>query len=428
MFQLTNPFKVSMFVNCLFRMRVLSAFLSGVTLLAIFSFPLLGQSSEVVESERAAVFDEVVRIVKEHFYDQDYDWEAWQSSVVAARENAFAAKSPDAFAVAVNDLLASLQTSHTQYFSKSDPRRYQLVGVFAALYEDRDDDFFCYDGIGIDSRVIEGKTYVTAVFDGFPAAKAGLRFGDQILAVNNEPLQLIRSFAGLSGQQVLVKILRQGKKLVIHCGVERIDGRTMFETALKSSVRIIERGGRKIGYVHVWCYAGMKYQELLRTELLYGQLSNCDALVLDLRDGWGGANLNYLNLFREPLAIVKATDRAGKQSSFSDVWGKPVALLTNVGSTSGKELFTYGFKKWKLGKVFGEKTAGAVVAGRAFVLSNDDFLYLAVMDVEIDGKRLEGRGVKPDVRVERDLLQSDRNDPQLGAAVEYLVKEAAGSE
>jgi carboxyl-terminal processing protease len=416
---------VSTLLTCFWRPISLSCWVVALTLFAVSEQPLFAQPGEVDDGHRAQVFDEIVGIVEENFYDADYDWMSWKGRVAAARKGALAANSDDGFESAVSGLLASLKTSHTHYFSKNDPRRYQLAGVFGSLFADRDDDFFCYEGIGIGTRVVNGQTYVTAVFDGFSAAKSGLQFGDQILSVNQGPFESIRSFAGLSGQQVDVWIVRQGTEQVIRCEVEQIDGRTMFETALKSSVRIIDREGQKIGYLHVWCYAGMKYQELLRTELLYGRLSKCDAVVLDLRDGWGGASLNYLNVFREPLAIVKATNRAGEESSFSDVWGRPVALLINGGSTSGKELFTYAFKKWKLGKVFGERTAGAVVAGRAFVLSNEDLLYLAVMDVEIDGRRLEGRGVTPDVQVERNLLQSDGGDSQLDTAVEYLVSETA---
>jgi carboxyl-terminal processing protease len=108
--------------------------------------------------------------------------------------------------------------------------------------------------------------------------------------------------------------------------------------------------------------------------------------------------------------------------NFSGVWGKPVVLLVNRRSTSGKEMFTYGFKKLKLGEVVGETTAGAVVAGRGFLLSNSDVLYLAVSDLEVDGQRLEGRGVEPTVHVERPLPYAAGADPQLERALEILVE------
>ncbi len=50
-----------------------------------------------------------------------------------------------------------------------------------------------------------------------------------------------------------------------------------------------------------------------------------------------------------------------------------------------RDQFAFGFKKLKLGKIFGETTAGVVVAGRCFLLGNRDVLYLAVNDVQVDG-------------------------------------------
>ncbi|MCI5139218.1 MAG: hypothetical protein D3922_12565 [Candidatus Electrothrix sp. AR1] len=149
-------------------------------------------------------------------------------------------------------------------------------------------------------------------------------------------------------------------------------------------------------------------------------MSKCDALVLDLRDGWGGADLNYLNLFRAPLAETSFRNRDGSTGTYNGVWGKPVALLVNERSTSGKELFTYGFKKLRLGPIIGTKTAGAVLAGRIFLLSIGDALYLAVRDVRIDGIRIEGKGVTPDIIVDRLPLHSLDKDSQLQRAIEEL--------
>jgi C-terminal processing protease CtpA/Prc len=46
-------------------------------------------------------------------------------------------------------------------------------------------------------------------------------------------------------------------------------------------------------------------------------------------------------------------------------WRKPVAMLVNAGTRSGKEVLAYGFKKHKLGEVIGTRTEGAVLAATA---------------------------------------------------------------
>jgi carboxyl-terminal processing protease len=254
-----------------------------------------------------------------------------------------------------------------------------------------------------------------------------LRSGDRLISVDHQPFRPVESFQGKAGQDVLVEIARGDEPATLPVTVEWLDGRTMFHDALRDSVRIIEANGQSIGYLHAWSYAGTEIQEIIREAVLWGDLSQCDALVLDLRDGWGGADVNFLNLFRSPIVEIESITRDKRRNNFTGVWGKPVALLINGRSTSGKELFTFGFRKLQLGRVFGEKTAGAVVAGRGFLLDNGDVLYLAVVDVKIDGQRLEGIGVQPDVTIPRPLDQGADNDPQLDAAVEYLSRQAADS-
>ncbi|MFK7767259.1 MAG: S41 family peptidase [Mariniblastus sp.] len=411
-------FKSTHFISRVSKLRPrISRLFIGCWIVFIGFVPLLS-AQEFFDFDKSEVFDEVSNAVKDHFYDRKFDAGEWQKRSTPFRERALSAKSLDQFDSVVNELLATLNASHTNYFSRRNPKRYQLFGVFNKLYED-DESLFCYDGIGIDTKSVDGRTLIVSIYDGLPAAKSGLRFGDEIVSVDGKPFHPIGSFFQKSGVSTKVELLRVGKRLFIDVEVEKLDGRTMFETALESSVAVIERGEHKIGYLHVWSYAGSQYQEKVRETLLWGKLSKCDSLVFDLRDGWGGADLNYLNLFRPAIAVVESESRTSEPKSYSGVWEKPIAVLTNDRSTSGKELFTFGFKKLKLGKVFGGTTAGAVVAGRIFPLSNGDVLYLASADVRVDGKRLEGVGVAPDVVVERPI-ESSNVDPQLEAALKYL--------
>ncbi len=370
---------------------------------------------------RGYVFDQVSAHVEEHFFDPGFNLNQWKARYAEFRRRAIAAPTRDAFAAIVNELLATLDASHTHYFSRLNPKRYQLLGVFHQLYDEDDKSLFVYAGIGIDSRIVDGKRVVSAVFDGFPAAESGLQYGDEIVSVEGAPFHPILSFAGKTDTSVSVVVRRAGQEVTLEVPVQELDGRTMFEVALEDSIKVIERNGAQIGYLHAWSYAGSKYQEQIRAALLWGGLSKCDALIMDLRDGWGGADLNYLNLFRPAIASVESATRDGEPQNYTGVWGKPVVLLTNDGSTSGKELFTFGFRKLGLGTVVGETTAGAVLGGRPFLLHNGDLLYLAVTDVSVDGQRLEGTGVEPDITVPRPFDGTEGADPQLEAAIEVLT-------
>ncbi len=113
-------------------------------------------------------------------------------------------------------------------------------------------------------------------------------------------------------------------------------------------------------------------------------------------------------------------DRKGDRANFDSVYRKPVLLLINGRTRSGKEIIAFGMKKHRLGTLVGEKTAGATMAGRVFVLANGSLLYLAVSSTLIDGEDLEGKGVEPDIAVPEELRYSEGRDRQLRKALERM--------
>jgi len=104
--------------------------------------------------------------------------------------------------------------------------------------------------------------------------------------------------------------------------------------------------------------------------------------------------------------------RDGKERLWPASWRKPVVLVTNKNTRSGKELVAFAFRKHAIGPIVGERTAGAFLMGRPIPLSDGSLLYLAVERVEIDGVALEGSGVAPTVEVADTLFYTAGADPQ----------------
>jgi carboxyl-terminal processing protease len=99
-------------------------------------------------------------------------------------------------------------------------------------------------------------------------------------------------------------------------------------------------------------------------------------------------------------------------------------MLVNEGSRSSKEILAYAFQQKKIGLVIGTPTPGAVVGGRAFLMSDGSLLYVAVVDVYVNGNtRLEGKGVTPDIVVPFELQYARGADPQRERALAEAVKE-----
>ncbi len=403
--------------------------------------PVSLKVSSAKDSQYMNTLSEVWQEVDENFFDPKFNGVNWKAKREEYEERIKPARSIEEASVVINQMLGELNTSHTRFYSRLEPAYYQLLGVFdrgdfaqeiAKLFPDGKLE---YTDIGIFTKDINGKTFITAILDGSPAAKAGLKVGDAVLMVDGKPYQPIQSFVDKADREVKISIQRTpDAKSIEDITVipKKLYPNTLFLEAMRESIKIIERDRtlpgaksdrQKIGYVHIWSYAGDQYQQLLGDEIAYGKLKDADSLILDLRDGWGGANPNYLAIFAEQVPVLTRIPRDGIKRNLDYQWRKPVVMLVNNGSRSGKEILAYGFKKYGLGKVLGTKTAGAVVGGSPFLLNDGNLLYLAVVDVLVDGERLEGKGVIPDIEVPFPLEYAQGKDPQLERAIEVLLQQ-----
>jgi carboxyl-terminal processing protease len=369
----------------------------------------------------------VWRIVRDKFYDPNLKGLDWQALGDKHRPAYVAANNEAQRSAAINDLLGELGVSHTHHYTKDETAYYELVDIFSyPLRRDIPKHFsgskVRYAGIGMFTRDIGGKTFVNGTFPNLPAARGGLLPGDEIVSADGKPFQQIASFRNKIGEKVALKVRRKadGEPQDIAVEPQWIEPGETFEAALRDSARIIEVNGKRIGYVRVWSYAGNEYQRQLEEVLSEGKLKDADALVWDLRDGWGGAHPRYLSVFNTYGPTLALTGRNGTTNLVGYRWGKPVAMLVNGGTRSGKEVLAYGFKKNGFGQVVGERTAGALLAGTAFLLSDGSLLILAVEDAAVDGERIEGVGVAPSIEVPFDIRYSAGSDPQLDRAIGVL--------
>ena len=266
--------------------------------------------------------------------------------------------------------------------------------------------------------------FIQDVLEGSPAAAVGLLAGDQIISLDGKPFREIESFRGRVGTDVAIEIQRSddaASRQMITVKPQWIVPHELFNESIKQSAKIIELGGRSVAYVRVRSYASGKYNESLSELILRGQLREAETLVLDLRGGWGGAMPSYFNLFNPEAPTLRQLHRDGSVNIFETAWRKPMVVLIDGGTRSGKEILAHAFKTSKRAVLVGERTAGAVVGGRPYVLSEGSLLLIAVQDVQVDGVRLEGVGVEPDVPVKCELRYAAGRDPQLERALEIAA-------
>jgi carboxyl-terminal processing protease len=353
-----------------------------------------------------ALGDEVVDRVRKHFYDaaRAEDW--------ADHHKGYAKSVHDAagFVAATRAALADLKASHTSYVPRSSPDYAALRSIFG--------DHTTTWSIGADIGDLGDGWFVRHVFAGSLAETAGLLRGDRIVSVNGKPFDPVES---LRGGRLRVRVERdKGKpplELVVPSQV--IEPRVEWLHAQKTGTRVVTRNGKRIGYQHLFSCAGEDHADVL-ADAIAGPLADADALVLDFRDGWGGCQPSFVALFDTGVPAMTLTSRGDKKLALR-TWRKPLVVLVNGRTRSGKEVVSQALRVHHRATIVGERTAGAVLAGSLYPLSNGDALFLAVSDVDVDGVRLEGVGVPVDVEVKDDVRFAAGKDPQLERALDIAA-------
>ena len=390
-------------------------------------------------------FDKVWRIINEEFWDPNFNGVDWDDARDRYRPKAMAAKDHESFAEIVNRMLAELKTSHMHYYTKWDPLYYTLQAALisgeiveqddptdTSILEKRRPGLFSSQanphrtGIGVVSKQFNDRYYVTAVLASSPAKTAGMVLGDWIVEVDGKLFHPIRSFEDQHGRELEITIQRSSSLSSRHkLKVTPIDTeeRQLYENdALAHSKKTIDHKGYRIAYIRLWWLMGWKMRQVFEFGMRH---DDAEGLIIDIRDGFGGSPATvYIYPFLEG-GLEKITKEwiTRKHTSKSPVaYNRPVIVLINGGSRSGKELLAYYFKKTKRGLLIGERTAGYVCGASYKRISEESLLLYAVAMLNIDGKRLEGVGVAPDIEVPFDIRFAGGKDIQLERAKDEMVR------
>lgn len=376
-------------------------------------------------------FDKVWRIINDDFWDPNFNGVDWEDSRRRYKPKALAATGHESFAAIVNEMLAELKTSHTKYLTKWDPDYYTIQAVFKTRsleYWGKGNPH--RTGIGVVTKEIDDRHYAIAVLRASAAEKAGIVLGDWLVAVDGEAFHPIRSFENKAGQEVELTIQRgpsESTRQVVKVRPVETNERELFENDSLATIDTIEHKGRSFAYVRLWWIAGWTMKHVLEWGM--NRAYTADGIIIDIRDGFGGdTGYEYIAPFLGYGLPELTVESTGRQRTFTLTPGfqKPVVVLINRGSRSGKELLAYCFKKTKRAVLVGERTAGYVTGGRWKRISEDSILYYCVGMMTVDDKRLEGVGVEPDVTVPFDIRFAGGKDIQLAAAKDEMVRLIGG--
>lgn len=340
-------------------------------------------------------FDLVCKDVREHFYDVKLHGLDWKQVQERYQAKLGAVTSKEAFAALINQVLGELKASHTEYYTDDEQEFYMLPSVMQGDLKERR-----VAHIGIMGHKSADGYLVTGVMEGGPADKAGIQRGDYILTAGGAPFTTVGSFRGKEGESVELSV-RQGKTgATRQVSVKPVRQNLLrsFLDATDASVRTLQFGGKRIGYLHLWTMGHPAFREALE-RIVTERLHNTDGLILDLRDGFGGYPWGYSDVFYRPDLTVLQSGRENRDVSRHLGYSKPVVLVINSGTRSAKELLSYQMKQSGRAVLVGSRTAGAVLGAGSYPIGSDGLLELAIVGMKVDNRSLEGVGVSPDIAV-----------------------------
>jgi carboxyl-terminal processing protease len=354
------------------------------------------------------VFDRAWELVNERYFDAAFRGVDWRQMRERYRPEAAAAKDTGELYVVVNRMCAELKESHLTALA---PRR---------VHELRTDH---RPGIGIQWRLVEGKRVVIDVVPASPAERAGIQRGWLVVARNGAPIREGERFIPRVGEVISFGFLdQQNVERTFRLQAELL----RFE---RREGRRLENGALLLRFDRFDAPSLSWLSEQLKAH------ADAPAVVIDLRQNAGGNTLvldmAVAEFFPDRVPLGRLVRRGGRtRENHSFAWraaryGGEVVLLTGPATASAAEIFSHVLQHHRRATVVGQKTAGAVIYSRPYRLPEGGRLQIPIIDyVGLDGQRLEGRGVMPDVLVPAATLADARADraPELQRALELLQR------
>jgi len=290
-----------------------------------------------------------------------------------------------------------------------------------------------FGGVGMEIAIQEGVLTVIAPLKDTPADKAGVLAGDKILmigevsALNMSADEAVKLIRGEPGTPIDITFARKGinEPLVKTLIRSNISIPTINTKLLPSNVFVIE----------LYSFSATS-PNLFRSALREFIESGSDKLILDLRNNPGGyleAALDMASWFLPTGKTVVTEDFGEKRDSriyrskgydiFTDKL--KFAILVNEGSASASEILAGALREYNKAILVGNKTFGKGSVQELISVTSETSLKVTVAHwLTPLGNSISNNGLTPDIEVKLTAENTkDGNDPQLNAAVDYLLEQ-----
>ena len=308
----------------------------------------------------------------------------------------------DLIEAAIEGMLGSLDP-HSSYYSPDDyaEAQVQTTGEFG--------------GLGIEVTMENGFVKVVAPIDDTPAQRAGIKAGDFVTHLDDEPLlgltlnEAVDKLRGPPESDITLTIAREGVDEPIT---------VMITRAIITIQSVRWRLEKKVGYLRITSFtqqtqSGVEEAMAAIEDAAGGELQG---IVLDLRNNPGGLldqAISVADTFLDQGEIVSTRGRrVGDAARFHAesgdlVEGLPVVVLINRGSASGSEIVAGALQDHRRAIIMGTQSFGKGSVQTFMPLTSGGAMRLTTARYYTpSGTSIQGTGISPDIIVEEAIIQS----------------------
>lgn len=329
-----------------------------------------GHASETYEELKT--FSEVLNQVQKHYVEET--------------------KPKDLIQGAIRGMLATLDP-HSAYMT---PEMYKEMQV-----ETRGE----FGGVGIQIGVKDNRLSVIAPIEGTPAHRAGIKAGDFITKVNDDPtkdlslMDAVTKMRGPKGSKVNLTIQRDGAPDPLVFTLVRD---TIKIESVKS--KVIDN----VGYVRLTQFQEATGRDLSKAIKQFRD-QKVQGTILDLRNNPGGLLTAAVDVSEQFLPsgklVVYTKSREGKKDEWfakskDQLEDLPVIVLVNEGSASASEIVAGALQDWGRAVVVGTTSFGKGSVQTILALGDGSGLRLTTAKYYTPkGRSIQSTGITPDIVV-----------------------------
>ncbi len=292
-----------------------------------------------------------------------------------------------------------------------------------------------FGGLGIEVTGEYGVLKVISPIDDTPAAKAGIKPGDYIVAINNKLVnemtmnEAVEQMRGKKGTSVVLTIIRKNEKTPLNFKLTRDEIRI---TSVKGNM--LDNG---FGYVRI-----SEFQEPT-TELMITEINklkkesggNLKGLILDLRNNPGGlleTAVQIADVFLNPQVLkdkykdvivytegrlpnAQYSAKATAKGSAGDILGgAPLVVLINEGSASASEIVAGALQDYHRAVIVGIRSFGKGSVQTVLPLDSTHAIKLTTALYHTpSGRVIQNKGIVPDIVIENLQVAGSKVDTSM---------------